>query len=64
MTVGIEVLRRDILHKSAVLSFNGKTVAFELNKKFEIRYNEQLASIDEFINKTVNKIELVDVTLA
>jgi hypothetical protein len=39
-------------------------VAFELNKKFEIRYNEQLASIDEFINKTVNKIELVDVTLA
>ena len=64
MTVGIEVLRRDILHKSAVLSFNGKTVTFELNKKFEIRYNEQLASIDEFINKTVNKIELVDLTLA
>jgi len=64
MTVGIEVLRRDILHKSAVLSFNGKTVTFELNKKFEIRYNEQLASIDEFINKTVNNIELVDLTLA
>ncbi len=64
MTVGIEVLRRDILHKSAVLSFNGKTVTFELNKKFEIRYDEQLASIDEFINKTINKIELVDLTLA
>jgi hypothetical protein len=64
MTVGIEVLRRDILHKSAVLSFNGKTVTFELNKKFEIRYNEQLASIDEFINKTVNNIELVYLTLA
>jgi hypothetical protein len=64
MTVGIEILRRDILHKSAVLTFNGKTVTFELNKKFEIRYNDQLSSIEDFINKTVNKIELVDLTLA
>lgn len=64
MTVGIEVLRRDILHKSAVLCFNGKTVTFEFNKKFEIRYNEQLASIEDFINKTVNKIELEEINLA
>jgi len=38
---GIEVLRRDILHKIAVISFNGKSVKFEFNKKYEIRYNEQ-----------------------
>ncbi|MBC8521016.1 MAG: hypothetical protein ISS94_02590 [Candidatus Syntrophoarchaeum sp.] len=57
---GIEVLRRDILHKSAVISFNGKTVKFEFNRKYEIRYNEQLTSINEFINRTRDKIELVE----
>jgi hypothetical protein len=58
---GIEVLRRDILHKIAVISFNGKSIKFEFNKKYEIRYNEQLASINEFISRTRDKIELVDV---
>ena len=57
---GIEVLRRDILHKSAVISFNGKSVKFEFNRKYEIRYNEQLASISEFITRTRDKIELVE----
>ena len=57
---GIEVLRRDILHKIAVISFNGKSVKFEFNKKYEIRYNEQLASINEFINRTRDKIEFVE----
>ena len=58
---GIEVLRRDILHKIAVISFNGKSVKFEFNRKYEIRYNEQLASINEFISRTRDKIELLDV---
>ena len=58
---GIEVLRRDILHKIAVISFNGKSVKFEFNRKYEIRYNEQLASINEFISRTRDKIELMDV---
>ena len=58
---GIEVLRRDILHKIAVISFNGKSIKFEFNRKYEIRYNEQLASINEFINRTRDKIELMDV---
>lgn len=57
---GIEVLRRDILHKVAVISFNGKSVKFEFNRKYEIRYNEQLASINEFINQTRDKIEFVE----
>ena len=57
---GIEVLRRDMLHKIAVISFNGKSVKFEFNKKYEIRYNEQLASINEFINRTRDKIEFVE----
>ena len=57
---GIEVLRRDILHKIAVISSNGKSVKFEFNKKYEIRYNEQLASINEFINRTRDKIEHVE----
>ncbi|RLG32634.1 hypothetical protein DRN97_06905 [Methanosarcinales archaeon] len=57
---GIEVLRRDVLHKIAVISFNGKSVKFEFNKKYEIRYNEQLASINEFINRTRDKIEFVE----
>ena len=58
---GIEVLRRDILHKIAVISFNGKSVKFEFNRKYEIRYNEQLTSINEFISRTRDKIELMDV---
>jgi|GEM_PF-996224 len=58
---GIEVLRRDILHKIAVISFNGKSVKFEFNKKYEIRYNEQLASINEFISQTRDGIELFEV---
>jgi hypothetical protein len=58
---GIEVLRRDILHKIAVISFNGQSIKFEFNKKYEIRYNEQLASIHEFISRTRAKIEFVDV---
>ncbi|RLG31058.1 hypothetical protein DRN97_09810 [Methanosarcinales archaeon] len=57
---GIEMLRRDILHKIAVISFNGKSIKFEFNKKYEIRYNEQLASINEFISRTRDKIELVE----
>ena len=57
---GIEVLRRDILHKIAVISFNGKSVRFEFNRKYEIRYNEQLASINEFISGTRDNIGLVD----
>jgi uncharacterized protein with GYD domain len=57
---GIEVLRRDILHKIAVISFNGKSVKFEFNKKYEIRYKEQLASINEFVGRTRDKIECVD----
>jgi hypothetical protein len=64
MAAGIEVLRRDIFHKSAVLSFNGKTVKIEFNRKYEIRYNEQLESIHDFINKTINKSELVNFDLA
>jgi hypothetical protein len=58
---GIEVLRRDILHKIAVISFNGKSVRFEFNRKYEIRYNEQLTSINEFISGTRAKIDFVDV---
>jgi Zn-finger domain-containing protein len=58
---GIEVLRRDILHKIAVISFNDKSVKFEFNRKYEIRYNEQLASIHEFIGQIRDKIELMDV---
>ncbi|MDI6885728.1 MAG: transposase [archaeon] len=56
---GIEVLRRDILHKIAVISFTGKSIKFEFNRKYEIRYNEQLASVNEFITRTRDKIELV-----
>ena len=33
---------------------------FEFNKKYEIRYNEQLASINEFVGRTRDKIECVD----
>ena len=58
---GIEVLRRDILHKIAVISFNCKSVRFEFNRKYEIRYNEQLTSINEFISGTRAKIDFVDV---
>lgn len=58
INASIEVLRRDILHKSAVLSFNGKSVMFAFNRKYEIMYNEQLASINEFINQARDEIEL------
>jgi hypothetical protein len=57
----IEVLKRDTLHKIAVISFNAKSVKFEFNRKYEILYNEQLASINEFISQTRDKIELTDV---
>ena len=54
------MLSRDILHKIAVISFNGESVKFEFNKKYEIRYNEQLASINEFISRARGGIELVE----
>jgi hypothetical protein len=38
----------------AITGIAGKTVTFELNKKFEIRYNEQLASIEDFINRYID----------
>ena len=53
------MLSRDILHKIAVISFNGESVKFEFNKKYEIRYNE-LASINEFISRARGGIELVE----
>jgi len=34
---GIEVLRRDILHKIAVICFNGRSLKFEFNRKYELR---------------------------
>lgn len=56
---GIEVLRRDLFHKSAVLSFDGESVRLEFNRRYERRYNEQLASMNEFINRTRDEIDLL-----
>ncbi|MEA1895586.1 MAG: hypothetical protein U9N36_10395 [Euryarchaeota archaeon] len=56
---GIEVLRRDLFHKSAVLSFEGESVKLEFNRRYEMRYNEQLASMNEFIDQTRDMIDLL-----
>ncbi|MEA3488539.1 MAG: hypothetical protein U9R10_04725 [Euryarchaeota archaeon] len=55
----IEVLILDILHKIAVICFNGRSLKFELNRNYEIRYNEQSASINEFISRARDTNEFV-----
>jgi len=56
---GIEVLRRDLFHKSAVLSFDGESVKLEFNRRYKMRYNEQLASMNEFIDQTRDVIDIL-----
>jgi hypothetical protein len=56
---GIEVLRRDLFHKGAVFSFDGESVKLEFNRRYKIRYNEQLASMNEFVDQTRDRIDLL-----
>jgi len=56
---GIEVLRRDLFHKSAVLSNDCESVKLEFNRRYKMRYNEQLASMNEFIDQTRDMIDLL-----
>jgi len=56
---GVEVLRWDFLHKIVVICFNGKSLKFEFNLKYELMYNEQSASINEFISRARDTSEFV-----
>jgi hypothetical protein len=60
--VGIKVLRREVLRKNAIMYFNEGGFELEFNaKKAKAGYHEQIASINSFVEKMREKIDVLDI---
>jgi len=61
--VGIKVLRREVLRKNAIMYFNEDGFELEFNaKKAKAGYHEQIASINSFVEKMREKMDILDAT--
>ena len=61
--VGIKVLRREVLRKNAIMYFNEDRFELEFNaKKAKAGYHEQIASINSFVEKMGEKMDILDAT--
>jgi len=60
-SVGIKVLRREVLRKNAIMYFNEDGFELEFNaKKAKAGYHEQIASINSFVEKMRKKRDIQD----